>query len=268
MRMRSTCRCLLCQLELRLKQQLHELGHVESYSEVAQSSLALSGFPNAFALTAHLRSCRSNGNGSHPADAVLLELLHLRRTLRTNTLLRDILLLAFIPVLHSTLRQIAKQYASVPYDDAAQHLVATFLEALDSAVLRDRNSHLAFAISRMVRRKVFDWAKRESRTPGSADRDDPLVEPASILGIPEPLERTAILRHFLFRCERQGLLTAPELELLVHIKLEGSPGEPGETSVVYSNALRQKVKRLLRKLREAARLSSTVVQQQDPLEPT
>jgi DNA-directed RNA polymerase specialized sigma24 family protein len=268
MRTRSACRCLLCQLELRLKQQLREARHLESYSEVAQSSLGLSGFPNAFALTEHLRTCRSNGNGSHPADAVLLELLHLRWALRTDTVLRDILLLAFIPVLHSTSRQIAKQYASVPSDDAAQHLVVTFLEALDSSVLRGRNSHLAFAISRMVRRKVFDWARRESRTPGSADRDDPLAEPASILGIPEPLERAAFLRHFLFRCERQGLLTALDLELLVHIKLEGSLGEPGKTPVVYSNSLRQKVKRLLGKLREAARLPSTAVQQQDPPKPT
>ncbi len=268
MRTRSACRCLLCQLEVHLGQQLHELGHVKSYSEVAQSSLLLSGFPNAFALTAHLRSCRSNGSGSHPADAVLLELLHLRQTLKTDALLRDILLLAFIPVLHSTSRQIAKQYQSVPCDDTAQHLVATFLEALDSTMLHGRNSHLAFALSRMVRRNVFEWAKRESRTPGSAERDDPLPEHASPLGIPEPLERAALLRHFLFRCERQGLLTGADLELLVHIKLEGSRSEPGQTSLVYSNALRQKMKRLLRKLRDAARLPSTAVQQRAPLEPT
>jgi hypothetical protein len=133
---------------------------------------------------------------------------------------------------------------------------------------RRRNSQLAFALSRMVRRNVFDWAKRESRTPGSAERDDPLPEPASALGIPEPLESAALLRHFLFRCERQGLLTGADLELLVHIKLEGSCSEPGQTSLVYSNALRQKMKRLLRKLREAARLPSTAVEQRGPLEPT
>jgi hypothetical protein len=32
------------------------------------SDFLRSGFPNAFALTAHLRSCRSNGNGTHPAE--------------------------------------------------------------------------------------------------------------------------------------------------------------------------------------------------------
>jgi hypothetical protein len=268
MRTRSACRCFLCKLELHLQQDLREVGRQESYVKVAQSNWLLSGFPTAFALTAHLRSCRSNGDATHPADAILLELLHLCRKDGTDTLLRDVLLLAFIPVLHSASRQIARRYVSVPHDDTAQHLIITFLEALDSPVLRGRNSHLAFALSRMVRRNVFGWAKRESRTPGSADRDDPLPDPTTPSGIPEPLERAALLRHFLFRCQRDGLLTGPDLQLLVHIKLEGNLGEPNGTSSVHSNALRQKVKRLLRKLREAARLPCSAVLHQGPTEPT
>ena len=264
---RSVCRCLLCRLEVHLKQQLHDLGHVQTYSEVAQSSLVLSGFPNASALTAHLRSCRSAGNGSHPADAVLLELFHLRQTLRTDTFLRDILLLAFIPVLHSASRQIGKLYPSVQPDDAAQHLIVTFLEAIDSPVIRDRGSYLAFVLARMVRRNAFHWAKRESRIPGCADRDDPLSEPVVLSGIPESLERRALLRHFLFCCARDGLLSGSDLELLTHIKLEGRLGEPGEASAGYSNALRQKVKRVIRKLRDAARLQTIPMQHQDPAEP-
>jgi hypothetical protein len=266
MRTRSACRCLLCKLELHLKQELRQSARRESYSKVADSNLLLSGFPTALALTAHLRTCRSNGNASHPADAILLELLHLRRQEKSDILLRDIFLLAFIPVLHSASRQIAKRYGSVPPDDMAQHLVATFLEALDSAVLRDRNSHLAFALSRLVRRNAFNWAKHENHTPGSAHRDDPLPEPIAPWGIPEPLERATLLRHFLFRCQREGFLTGPDLELLVHIKLEGKLSESDGSSAVYSNALRQKVKRLLRKLREAARLPSSAVRRQDSRE--
>ncbi len=252
MTIRSICRCLLCRLEVHLKRQLHDLGHAQTYSQVAQSSLVLSGFPSALSLSVHLRTCRSAGNGSHPADAVLLELFRLRRTLRTDTSLRDILLLAFIPVLHSASRQIANLYPSIQPDDTAQHLIVTFLEAIDSTVIRDRDSYLAFALARMVRRNAFHWAKRESRIPGCAERDDPLPEPVGPSGIPESLERRALLRHFLFCCTRNRLLTGSDLELLTHIKLEGGPGEPGETSAGYSNALRQKVKRLLRKLRDAA----------------
>ena len=135
-------------------------------------------------------------------------------------------------------------------EDTAQHLVASLLEAIDSPELPTRNSHLAFAISRMAKRSMFEWAERQTRTPGNAERDEPVTESEVLFGIPEPIEQAVLLRHFLCRCQREGLLTGSDLELLVHIKLEGNFGEQnGE----YSNALRQKIKRLLQKLRKAAR---------------
>jgi hypothetical protein len=267
MKMRSACRCLLCQLELQLKQHLSEARCQEDYAKLVASNLLLSGFPSAFALTAHLRDCRSNGNGSHPADPILLELLHLRQKDATDTLLRDVLLLAFIPVLHYTSRQIARRYVSASPDDTAQHLLATFLETLDSAALRARNSHLAFVLSRMVKRSVFDWAERETRSPGNDERDEHLPEPAGSSGIPEQFERTVLLRHFLFRCQRDGVLTGPDLKLLVHIKLQADFGEIGGASAGYSNALRQKIKRLLCKLRSAARTTRRTVRHHNSNEP-
>jgi hypothetical protein len=263
MRTRSVCRCLLCQLEIHLKRELGEAGSQENFSRVAASGLLLSGFPNAFALTAHLRCCRSNGNGTHPADPILLEILHLRKG-GTDTLLRDVLLLAFVPVLHSAARQIAQRYPLLSPEDTLQHLVAALLETLDSQKLLARHSHVAFAISRMAKRNTFDWAERQTRTPGNAERDELLSE-SPLSEIPEPLERAVLLRHFLCRCQREGLLTGAEVELLVHIKLERHLGDGhGE----YSNALRQKIKRLLGKLREAARTSRAMLTDQAPPERT
>lgn len=256
MRTRSSCHCLLCELEDNLKQQLREPLSQQDFSKVAASSLLLSGFPNSFALTAHLRACRSNGNGMHPADGILLEILHLRQRDGTSTLLRDILLLAFIPVLHSAVRQLNRRYPLLSSEDTAQHLIASLLEAFDSSVLLARNSHLAFAISRMMKRRVFEWAERQTRIPGNAERDELVGESDSVCTIPESIERAVLLRHFLCRCQREGLLTGPDLELLVHIKLEENFGEQnGE----YSNAMRQKIKRLLHKLRKAARRPSPAI---------
>jgi hypothetical protein len=252
MKTRSACRCLLCQLEFHLRRHLHEVSCEEAYSKVASTSWLLSGFPSAFALTAHLRACRSDGSGSHPADAVLAEILHLRLRDAGNSLLRDVLLLAFIPVLHSAARQVARLYPSLVGDDTAQHLITAFLEALESPELVERDSHFPFAISRMVRRSVFDWAERETRSQGNGEFHEHLSELPATSAIPEQFERTVLLRHFLFRCHRDGLLTGPDLELLVHIKLEGNFGDRNGASPEYSNALRQKIKRLLRKLREAA----------------
>jgi hypothetical protein len=251
MKKRFTCRCLLCQLESKLKQQLEEPEQQREYSTVAGFTPRLSAFPSIDALTGYLRTCRSAGNGSHAADAILRELLRSLERDGTHSLLRDVLLLLFIPSLHSTSRQIAQRYPSLPVDDTAQHLVASLLEVLGSGELRRRNSYLAFAISRMIKRNVFDWAEREARSRVSTNGDECAAEVAGPSEDSEPFERGVFLRHFLFRCQREGLLKGSDLELLEHIKLEGNFGE------LYSNALRQKIKRLLGKLRRAARHRAT-----------
>ena len=263
MRTRSVCRCLLCQLEVHLKQQFGETRFQEQFAKIAASGSLLAGFPSAFALTAHLRSCRSNGNGMHPADPVLREILHLRRRDAEDTLLRDILLLAFIPVLHSASRQLNGHYPLLSSEDTLQHLVASFLEALDSDKLLARESHVAFAISRMAKRNAFDWAERQTRIPGNAERDEPVTEFPDAIVIPELVERAVLLRHFLSRCQREGLLTATDMQLLVHIKLEGLDDRDGQ----YSNAVRQKIKRLLAKLRNVAQTARTKIADNKPSEP-
>jgi hypothetical protein len=110
----SVCRCLLCQLELDLKEEFGQTDQAGHFAKIAAAAPLLSGYPTLFALTTYLRSCRSNGNGRHPADAILLEMLHLRRKNQTDTLLPDVLLLAFIPVLPATSRQLGRRYPAGP----------------------------------------------------------------------------------------------------------------------------------------------------------
>jgi hypothetical protein len=261
---RSARRCLLCQLESHLKQQLHRDGLEIEFQKLAASRSLLSPFPTVLALAAYLRTCRSARNGTHPADPLLFELLHAGRADGTASLARDVLLLAFIPALHSTARQISLRYPLLAADDTAQHLVATFLEVLGSTELLLRGSHLPFVISRMLKRNGFDWAEREARSPTNGAADEPLPESAGTTGASRSFEQAVLLRHFLFRCQREGLLTGQDLELLLEIKLEGTAGgEPGHST--YSNALRQRIKRLLRKLRRAAQRPQVVSDERSPL---
>lgn len=261
----STCRCLLCQLESNLTEQLGEQNRQEDYSRAAGSSLLLSAFPTIFALTAHLRTCRSASNGNHPADSILIELVHARQRDDIGSLFRDVLLLAFIPALHSTSRQVVSRYPWLSPDDTAQHLVASLLEVLGSPELLGRNSHLAFVISRMVKRSVFDWAERELRSPARVDGEEHGPEPAACSCDLQPFERVVLLRHFLFRCHRDGLLTGADLELLVHTKLEGN-FRKHHGAAADSNARRQKIKRLLQKLRQAARIPPAAIAHREPAE--
>lgn len=68
------------------------------------------------------------------------------------------------------------------------------------------------------------------------------------------LNAYAQLRHFLHRCVTRGDLTGAELDLLIQFKLEGTNGEDFQSfNGNASNALRQRLKRLLTKLRRLAR---------------
>lgn len=67
------------------------------------------------------------------------------------------------------------------------------------------------------------------------------------------MERHAVLRHFLHRCIAKGLLGDAELDLLIQMKLDGNTGEEiAESNSTTSNAVRQRMKRLLAKLRRHA----------------
>jgi hypothetical protein len=250
----STCRCLICGLEHTLTEQLAEQDPQERYRQFADSRSLLSAFPVVSDLIAYLRTCRSTGNGTYPADRILAELLQTTAIDENARALRDLLLLAFIPTVHSTSRQVATRYPSLSADDIAQHVVASLLQILRSPEFYGRSSHVAFSISRVLKRNTFEWAERECRSPVYAASQETISEAPSTLESAEPLERSTLLRHFLHRCQQRGLLTGEDIGLLVQFKLDASQDpKRGGAAAVYSNASRQRMKRLLRKLRLIAR---------------
>jgi hypothetical protein len=262
----STCRCLICDLERRLTEQLSEYQCQERYREFAASHSLLSPFPAATDLVTYLHSCRNSSNGTYAADGILTELLQTSALDGNGGTLRDLLLLVFVPTLHSTSRQVAGRYPSVLTDDIAQHVVASLLQILNSPEFYGRRSHAAFAISRMLKRHAFEWAERECRSPVYTASPETLSETPSSSDTAEPVERSAVLRHFLHRCHQRGQLTGEDLALLVQFKLD-TPRDtgPGGPAVLYSNAPRQRMKRLLYKLRLIARAPRSRKQHADQL---
>jgi hypothetical protein len=240
-------------LERSLTLQLSDRHRQEHYQQFADSRSLLSAFPSASDLIAHLHTCRNTGNGAHPADRILAELLQTMSMDGDAGALRDLLLLAFIPMLHSTSRRVAACYPSLSSDDIAQHVVASLLQTLGSREFYSRSSHIAFAISRILKRNAFEWAERECRSPVCGASEEVYSEESSAHDTPEPIERAVLLRHFLHRCQQRGLLTGEDLELLVEFKLDaGREAKAGGCAAQYSNASRQRKKRLLGKLRRIA----------------
>jgi hypothetical protein len=262
----SLCRCLICGLERSLMEQLAEDTPREHYRHFADSHSLLSAFPSVSDLLAYLHTARTAGNGSCSADEILAKLLQAVASDGDAGTLRDLLLLAFIPTLHSTCRQAASRYPSLSPGDIAQHTVASLLQIFGVPEFYARSTHVAFAISRILKRHAFEWAERECRASLHGAASETFSDTPSGNDAEQTVERAALLRHFLYRCQQRGLLTGEDLELLVQFKLDASrDAMPGGPAAVYSNASRQRMKRLLQKLRRFARTPRNGKQDDHPV---
>jgi len=242
----SRCRCLLCGMERHLTEQFAGPEGQNTYRQFTSFSPLLSTFPTAADLISYLHTEHSAGNGIPSKDGILAELLRGTTNNGQSSTSRELLLLAFVPMLHRISRQVITRCPTLQPDDVAQHVVTALLESFGSPEFAGRDSHLAFAIARFMRRNAFAWAEREIRGQGhGSDVID--LDCAPHHNGAQPIERSALLRHFLDRCRQRRILSGEELELLVQFKLDESPGAD------YSNASRQRMKRLLGKLRRAAK---------------
>jgi hypothetical protein len=239
-----SCDCALCHLEMHLLLDLSG-AEVRVFRELASRSHTLGQYSSARALLVHLRTTAADAR----SDDLLRDLFASRGV--SPAFIENILVLAFLPMLHHTIRRVGRQQSSLAQEDITQQALSFLLEYLRSDELKARRSHLAFAISRAVKRRVFAWAYRESGKTGLLRYYDD--ERFAAQATEEPFERYALLRHFLHRCATKGLVTDAELDLLLQFKLNGTSGEEfADFNGTSSNAGRQKLKRLLAKLRRLA----------------
>jgi DNA-directed RNA polymerase specialized sigma24 family protein len=238
------CRCLLCRIESELTADL--ISRTTAYDSLLRSTGdELRAFASPLLLLSHLKATQAGPS----SDVLFRELLAARAS--EPQCVETLMIVAFVPVLHGTIRRIAKQQLRLTRADITQQALSVFLQVLRSEQIEKRQSHFAFAISRAVKRQLFEWAGREGvvhepATGAEALATDPLPDD-------EAMERHALLRHFLHRCVAKGLLGNAELDLLIQIKLDGNTGEEvAESNSITSNAVRQRMKRLLAKLRRLA----------------
>jgi hypothetical protein len=238
-----TCGCALCELEARLISELSSAAP-DAVHELFSSHPALQQHPSPASLLSHLRNLSSDSR----SDELLRGLF--TPPLSKNPLVQQLLILAFFPLLHRTVRLVTKQQPALSAEDVAQQALSFFLDLLGSDEMRNRRSHFGFAVAREVKRDVFTWARRESR------KAAPLADLEAFqaaLDDQSSIERLTQLRHFLHRCVTKGMLTDMELYLLEEFKLNGgNAAELGAFNGTSANAVRQKLKRLLGRLRRVA----------------
>jgi hypothetical protein len=235
---RPYCRCPLCRMETQLLADLENSAWAERCRAALQRVPALAPFADFSPLLTHLKYSRDKTS----TDPILRALLDEKHNLPDGIADR-ILLLAFLPQMHAALTAVQRRYPQLSAEDGSQNVLHVLLRFLDSKPLRLRKDFLGFAIARRVKRAAFEWAEHELRSSAFFDNG------FEIHNSTESIERLALLRHFLDRAWRRGELTAEELDLLIDFKLENGTRDDGPSN---SNAHRQRLKRLLQKLRRLA----------------
>ena len=238
---RPCCCCPLCQIETELLTEFLDSGRQEGCRKMLASAPELSVFSGLGPLLAHLRLCRD----TESSDGVLRALLLAKRNVGDGTVER-VFILAFLPHMHGAVRSVLRRYPQLSPEDASQNVLQSLLRFLESGQLETRKDYLGFAIARRVKRAAFDWAEHELRSLVFEQNTDTV----ELNGSADSFERLVLLRHFLDRALRRGVLNADELDLLIQFKLEN--GLDDDTPEVHSNAHRQRLKRLVLKLRRLA----------------
>lgn len=257
MKERLRCRCAICELEKDLLDELCQERHVQSYRQLASQSSILSAFPTIQELLDSLGGLGQRDGQIHLCDQVIGELLRMGASCN-RSIARQLILLILMPAMHKTARKIATGFRSLASEEVAQHVVTTLLEIVESKSLLTQQSHFAFRITRLMRRRSFCWALRESKNTGSKDLGILAIEARLISKV--NLESVVILRTFLGECLQNGWLAPAELELLMLFKVEGVQAEVLAMRTGISEiAFRHRMQRLIERLRRIAKRPAPIV---------
>ena len=104
------------------------------------------------------------------SDKLLRELLAIRAL--NPRFIESLLVLTFLPMLHGAVRRVARQQPALSTEDITQQALSFLLQYLASNELLARQTHFAFAISRAVKHKIFEWAQRETKGNGIVPHSD------------------------------------------------------------------------------------------------
>lgn len=252
------CACTICDVEKSVALELALPDAQQIYRQITAEVPLLVGFPTVFHLVASIHGCRGAKEGAPLSDLVLSELLSSPIASNDWEYLEKVLLLVFIPTAHAAVRRVSCRYQFLPREDISQLALVTLIQCLRSKSWRAQRSHFGFTLARKLRGTLFGSARREleSTSQFAAQRLGNSLSTSQTAE--ESFERHAILRHFLNLCQQRAYLSPDEINLLIDLKLDETiDSRISNSNDRTSNSFRQRVKRLMSKLRHAARTPST-----------
>ena len=261
----SHCTCTICDVERCIGAELELPESRARYQRIAADNALLAGFPTALDLLAEFHTCRDARDPHHLSDCIFVGLLSGPIALHDWDYLEKILILLFTPTAHAVVRHVSCHYQFLAREDLSQLALTTLIQCLRSKSWQSQRSHFGYTVKRSLRRSLFQWARHEFQSTPQFAAQKIGQEFRVSQTAEESFERNAILRHFLNLCQTKAFLTPDEINLLIDLKLEetvgaGTSGPNGRTS----NPFRQRVKRLMTKLRRVAQTSATKTHQKVP----
>jgi hypothetical protein len=261
----SHCTCTICEVEKYFGTELElQENHARFRRLIAYNSF-LARFPTALDLVATFHAYRDAKDGNCLSDRIFVALLRSPVAPHDWDYVERILILLFTPTAHAVVRQVSCHYQFLPRQDLSQLALTTLIQCLRSKSWQRQRSHFGYTVARSLRRSLFQWAREEFQSTSQFAAQKLREEFHFNQTAEESFERNAILRHFLALCQEKAYLTTRELNLLIDLKLEetidaGISGPSGRTS----NPFRQKIKRLMTKLRRVAQTRSNKARQKTP----
>jgi len=246
------CKCHICKVERHLFKSLTEPPANVRFSTLALSSPALARFSNVSELLSDLHSRRNGDSGASLAGELVPVLLSAGTGVSDIELIQAVLVLAFTPMIHRTHRELCAWFRELESEDIGQQILTLFLELVTSASPTLMNSHLPIALTRTLRKNAFRWAEKEQRVAIRREAEKS-VETAEPFGY-DAFETVTVLNDFLDHCQRIGILSVFERDLLIRLKVDGFfAKEIIHTHTALSeNAVHCRVLRILQRLQKAA----------------
>ena len=264
MRENLRCNCHICRVERHLFTVVEQFPGADRFRKITTISPVLSTFTDARALIGHLHAQKRGEYRPPSPSEVLRAIIEAGRDIGDPEMSQSVLVLAFMPTIHRTYREIRAWFQELSTEDIAQQTFLLFLELAASTAAGLLGGQLSFALARSLHRNTLRWARKEQLMLFEEDRFREEQQHAAEPSEDAYFETASLLEEFLDYCVRREIISAFERALLLKIKVDGFVAkEAADTHTVLSpKAVHMRIQRIMKKLQDAA--GSNVIEMKLP----
>ena len=264
MRENLNCHCHICRIERHLFTAVEQFPGPDRFRKITTISPVLATFADARTLIGHLHAQKRGEYRSPSPSEVLRAIIEAGRDIGDPEMSQSVLVLAFMPTIHRTYREIRAWFQELCTEDIAQQTFLLFLELAASTAAGLLGGQLSFALARSLHRDALRWARKEQLMLFEEDRFREEQQRAAEPSEDAYFEPASLLEDFLDYCVSKEIISAFERALLLKIKVDGFVAkEAADTNTVLSpKAVHMRIQRIMKKLQEAA--GSNVIEMKLP----